>query len=144
MGRNSMIVVGYAGGSHGRSCLEQGIAEAAVRDTDLLVINAVSDNARSGSSRGHRVVDAEEIAQVQDRLQRSGVRFEIKQQIGADPSEELLRAMDHPDAELLIIGMRRRTQVGKLLLGSTSQFLLIECSKPVLVVKPERAPKVEE
>jgi hypothetical protein len=34
--------------------------------------------------------------------------------------------------------MRRRTQVGKLFMGSTSQYLLIECSKPILVVKPNR------
>ncbi|MCF8588874.1 universal stress protein [Gordonia liuliyuniae] len=134
-----MIVVGYAGGSHGRACLEQAIDEASVRGTGVLVINAVSEGGRGSSARTVRIVDADEIAQVQERLVESGVPFEIRQQIGADPSEELLRAMDEPDAQLLVIGMRRRTQVGKLLLGSTSQYLLIECAKPVMVVKPQRA-----
>ncbi|MGO3324968.1 universal stress protein [Gordonia sp. (in: high G+C Gram-positive bacteria)] len=139
-----MIVVGYAGGSHGRACLEQAIEEASARDTSVLVINAVPEGGRGGSGlgssgRGTLVVDADEIAQVQERLAVSGVRFEIRQQIGAVPAEELLRAMDDPNAEILVIGMRRRTQVGKLLLGSTSQYLLIECAKPVMVVKPQRA-----
>lgn len=133
-----MIVVGYAGGTHGRACLEQGIAEASARDTDLLVINAVPEGGRGNTARSGRIVEADEIAEIQSRLVESGVRFEIRQQIGADPSEELLRAMDEPEAELLVIGMRRRTQVGKLLLGSTSQYLLIECAKPVMVVKPQR------
>jgi nucleotide-binding universal stress UspA family protein len=53
-----------------------------------------------------------------------------------DTADELLRAMDRPDAELLVIGIRDRNPVGKLLLGSVSQRLLLECPKPVLAVKP--------
>ncbi|WP_026918481.1 universal stress protein [Gordonia shandongensis] len=125
-----MIVVGYSAGANGRACLEHGIREARIRETDLLVINAVSD------SRGQRYAEADEIVDVENRLTLSGVKFRLSQPIGATPAEELLTAMDDPDAEMLVIGMRRRTQVGKLLLGSTSQFLLLECRKPVMVVKP--------
>ncbi|MGB3709812.1 universal stress protein [Gordonia sp. (in: high G+C Gram-positive bacteria)] len=125
-----MIVVGYSSGSFGRACLEQGIVEAQLRETDLLVINAISE------TRGQRYADADEMLDAERRLTEAGVRFRIWQPIGVTPAEELLTAMDDPAAELLIIGMRRRTQVGKLLLGSTSQYLLIECRKPVLVVKP--------
>lgn len=128
-----MIVVGYSAGSFGRACLEQAITEAQVRDTDLLVINAVSE------SRGQRVAEPEEIVEAEQRLASAGVRFRISQPVGVTPAEELLTAMDAPDAEMLIIGMRRRTQVGKLLLGGTSRYLLIECRKPVLVVKPAEA-----
>ena len=49
----------------------------------------------------------------------------------------LLKAMGHDDAELLVIGIRHRSPVGKLLLGSVSQQLLLECPKPVLAVKPD-------
>ena len=132
-----MIVVGYSGGSYGRACLEEAIREATAQDASLLVINAVPEG---GPGRGHKIVDADEMNGVRERLERSGVRFELRQAIGADPAEELLRAMDSPDAKMLVIGMRRRSQVGKLLLGSTSQYLLIECAKPVLVVKPDRGP----
>jgi nucleotide-binding universal stress UspA family protein len=37
----------------------------------------------------------------------------------------------------LVIGIRHRTPEGKLLLGSVSQELLLECPKPVLAVKPD-------
>ena len=53
-----------------------------------------------------------------------------------DTADELLKAMDRADADLLVIGIRHRSPVGKLLLGSVSQQLLLECPKPVLAVKP--------
>ena len=66
-----------------------------------------------------------------------GVEFELTQPVGVDTAEELLKAMERDDAELLVIGIRHRNPVGKLLLGSVSQQLLLECPKPVLAVKPK-------
>ena len=75
-----MIVVGYSGGASGRACLEAAIVEARVRDTGVVVIHAVS------GGRGQQMVEADEMADVERRLATSGLRFEIRQPIGADPS----------------------------------------------------------
>jgi nucleotide-binding universal stress UspA family protein len=128
-----MIVIGYSADPFGRAAIEHGIAEAKRRDSDVLVINA---------SAGDAYVDARfarsgEVHDVEEHLQGSGVPFEIRQPVGVDAAEELLAAMDSPDAELLVIGIRHRSPVGKLLLGSVSQRLLLECPKPVLAVKPQ-------
>lgn len=54
---------------------------------------------------------------------------------GADnPSPELLTAITDADAELLVIGLRSRSRVGKFLLGSTAQDLLLGAGRPVLCV----------
>ncbi len=49
------------------------------------------------------------------------MRFALTQPVGADAADELLKAMDRPDTELLVIGIRNRSAVGKLLLGSVSR-----------------------
>jgi nucleotide-binding universal stress UspA family protein len=38
-------------------------------------------------------------------------------------------------ADLLVIGARRRSPVGKALLGSVAQTVILEAALPVLVVK---------
>lgn len=127
-----MIVVGYTADQFGHAALEHGIAEAKLRDTSLLVINSTSGDAYVDSrfAGGARVQD------VEARLAQCGVAFELVQPVGVDAVEELLTAMDRPEAELLVVGIRHRSPVGKLLLGSVAQKLILESPKPVLAVKP--------
>ncbi|MEN3321998.1 MAG: hypothetical protein V7643_5400 [Mycobacterium sp.] len=127
------IVVGYSADPFGRTALEHGIAEAKLRGTTLRVVNPTS---------GEAYVDAHfaqphEVHDIEERLANCGVEFELTQPVGVDIAEELLKAMQRADAELLVIGIRHRSPVGKLLLGSVSQQLLLECPKPVLAVKPD-------
>jgi nucleotide-binding universal stress UspA family protein len=127
-----MIVVGYSADAFGRAALEHGIAEAKLRNTTLWVINSTSGEAYSDP----RFAQSGEVHDVERRLAECGVEFELTQPVGVDTAEELLKAMDRDDAELLVIGIRHRSPVGKLLLGSVSQQVLLECPKPILAVKP--------
>jgi nucleotide-binding universal stress UspA family protein len=128
-----VIVVGYTADPFGKSALEAGITEAKLRTSKLLVVN---------STAGDAYIDAGfagvgEVHDVEDRLNRCGVAFELTQPVGVDTVDELLTAMERDDAELLVIGIRHRYPVGKLLLGSVSARLLLECPKPVMAVKPD-------
>ncbi|OBG88533.1 universal stress protein UspA [Mycobacterium sp. NS-7484] len=127
-----MIVIGYSADAFGAAAIEHGIAEAKLRGTSLLVINSTSGEAYVDA----RFARSGQIHDVEERLRESGVPFEFRQPVGVDAATELLDAMDREDAELLVIGIRHRSPVGKLLLGSVSQQLLLECPKPVLAVKP--------
>ena len=128
-----MIVVGYSADAFGRAALDHGIAEAKLRGTTLLVINSTSGDAYSDP----RFAPSSVVHDFERHLNQCGVEFELTQPVGVDTATELLEAMDGDDAELLIIGVRHRSPVGKLLLGSVSQQLLLECPKPVLAVKPD-------
>ena len=127
------VIVGYSADAYGRAALEHGIAEAKLRGTSLRVINSTSGEAYVDSHFAQRG----EVHDIEERLANCGVEFELTQPVGVDTAEELLKAMDRPDADLLVIGVRHRSPVGKLLLGSLSQQLLLECPKPVLAVKPD-------
>ena len=130
-----MIVIGYSADRFGHVALEHGIAEAKRRQTNLLVINSTSGEAYSDP----RFAQSEEVRDVERHLHECGVEFELRQPVGVDAAQELLEATELDGAELLVIGIRHRNPVGKLLLGSVSQQLLLECRKPVLAVKPDES-----
>jgi nucleotide-binding universal stress UspA family protein len=128
-----MIVVGYTADRFGQAALDHGIAEARLRDTNLVVINSTTGEAYADPAFAQQA----QVHDVQARLATCEVPFEFSQPVGVDAAEALLSAMDRPEAELLVIGIKHRNPVGKLLLGSVSQQVLLECPKPVLAVKPD-------
>ncbi len=65
-----------------------------------------------------------------------GIEHIILQPVrGHDAAAEVLEAAEEHHADLIVIGLRRRTPVGKLIMGSTSQRILLEADCPVLAVK---------
>src|SRR5665647_866365 len=56
-----------------------------------------------------------------------------------DVAEDIIGAASREEAVLIVIGLRRRSPVGKLLLGSNAQRILLDAPCPVLAVKPEPA-----
>jgi nucleotide-binding universal stress UspA family protein len=93
------------------------------------------------SSRGDALADPgfaqpADLAWARTTLEEAGVDFTVRQEVrGREASEELLDVVDEVGAELCVIGLRRRTQVGKLLMGSDAHRILMDAACPVLAVK---------
>jgi nucleotide-binding universal stress UspA family protein len=126
------IVVGYVPTPEGRAAFDRAIEEARLRGLRLVVVNA---------SRGDALVDpryatADDWAGVQARLAESGIEHETARQVAAvDPADQLLQVAHEANAELIVIGLRPRTPVGKFILGSSAQTVLLQAECPVLAVK---------
>ncbi len=128
------IVVGYVETPEGRAALERAIAEAQQRGARLIVIN--SHKGGSSLDNASAVELDKNLAEVHDLLHGTGVEHEVRQLVrGADPAEDLVAVADEVDADLIVIGLRRRTPVGKLIMGSNAQSVLLDASCPVLAVK---------
>jgi nucleotide-binding universal stress UspA family protein len=126
-----VVVVGYVPTPRGQAALAHGIDEARRRGARLVVVN---------SSLGDALVDEEYLQgeaqrRLQDELAGSGVPAELRQPVGRDVVEELTAAVADTGAELVVIGIRRRSPVGKLLTGSAAQRVLLQVDCPVLAVK---------
>jgi nucleotide-binding universal stress UspA family protein len=130
------IVVGFVPRPDGRAALQRAIAEATLRHDDLLVLNAARGQAWTEAG----VATEDDLDTVRAELSGAGVRFDVRQVVrGKDPAEEVIEAAEHAGAQLIVIGLRRRSAVGKLIMGSTSQRILLEADCPVLSVKADRA-----
>ena len=51
------------------------------------------------------------------------------------PGEDLVRFAEENSIDEIIIGVRRRSKVGKLVFGSTAQYVILEAPCPVVAVK---------
>ena len=130
------VLVGYRPNPEGEAALRLAVAEAGYRDAELLIARHVQLEA--GDTDGNR--RAEEAQQELDalcqRLSGEGVRCRSEWSVGpAKGSRALLDLAERIRPELLVIGLRRRSPVGKLVLGSESQDIILQAEVPVLAVK---------
>lgn len=129
-----VIVVGYVPKPEGRAALRRAVEEAKLRGSRLVVIN--SHRGGRDFDSGDAVESEAQMEEVRNELTASGVDHEIRQLVrGLDPAEDLVGLADELQAELIVIGLRRRTPVGKLILGSNAQRVLLDAHCPVLAVK---------
>jgi nucleotide-binding universal stress UspA family protein len=128
------IVVGFSANALGRAALTTAVSEAKLRRQPLLVINSSRGDAYADPTFAHQA----DWDWVQATLDEAGVDFSVRQELrGKDPSEEILDVITEVGASLCVIGLRRRSQVGKMLLGSNAHRILMESPCPVLSVRPD-------
>jgi nucleotide-binding universal stress UspA family protein len=129
-----VIVVGYVPKPEGEAALRLAAEEAQLRASSLVVVN---------SHRGGRDLGDEEsvrseahLDDVRAQLTAAGIQHEVRHLVrGLDPAEDLVSVAAEVSADLIIIGLRRRSPVGKLILGSNAQRVLLDAPCPVLAVK---------
>lgn len=130
------IVVGYVPKAEGRAALRRAAEEARLRGARLIVVN---------SARGGRDFDDDdavqadaELATVSQQLKDAGIEAEVRQLVrGMDVAEDIIAVAEEHAADFIVIGLRRRSPVGKLILGSNAQRILLDAPCPVLAVKAE-------
>lgn len=132
----SGIVVGYVPTAEGDAALAAAIAEAKLRGVGITVVNS----AKGG--RGFDVDDVDraeaQLAVVRTRLADARMDGVVRQLVrGKDPVDDLIDVARSTDADLIVIGLRRRSPVGKLILGSNAQRILLDAECPVLAVKAQ-------
>ena len=127
-----VAVVGYIPTPEGRAAIERAVVDARDRGLTLLIVNAT----RGDAPVDPRFASSSQMSSLDDFLTESGVRHELVQLVeGLDPAEQVLHVANERQAELIVIGLRRRTPVGKLIMGSVAQKILLEANCPVLAVK---------
>lgn len=110
------VVVGHHASEEGRAALQHAHREAGLRGRPLVVVTGPGPVPPDAGIPGFADV----------------VEIDMP-----DPADRVLRAAQDRDAELLVVGTRHRSAVGKFLLGSTAQRIVLEAACPVLVVKAD-------
>jgi len=126
------IVVGYLPSPEGTAAFEMAKEWARAASARLVVVNT----GHNGEYNHPSFASAQDLDAIDAELTEAGVEHEVFQPTDGRPSAEaiLAAAISH-DADLVVIGLRRRSPVGKLITGSTAQHVLLDAQCPVLTVK---------
>ena len=120
------VLAAYQHTPEGRAAVAAAVEEARLRDTDVVVMVA------AGS--GGPVTSVSDIAA---DLDTDDLRIRLAFPVRTDDlAGEVVDLATELDASLIVIGLRRRSPVGKALFGSTAQNILLNASVPVLTVRP--------
>ena len=126
------ILVAYVPRPEGRAALDKGIEIATRRQERLVVVNA----SPGGKEDETVLVDGYEAERVDERLAQLPIQAEFKQFVrGRSTLDEIEALVTELNVSVLVIGLRKRTAVGKLLLGSMAQEILMTIPCPILAVK---------
>jgi nucleotide-binding universal stress UspA family protein len=126
------VLVAYAHTAEGRAALQHGHDVARKEALPLVVfdLDASSTAEDHGIAADHEPGAAPAAGEVP-------ARWIARDHRNPDPAGEFLDAAQELDASLIVVGVRRRSPVGKLFLGSNAQHIIIGANVPVLAVKAD-------
>jgi nucleotide-binding universal stress UspA family protein len=128
------IIVAYTTDTPSRAALDFALSEAQHRREDVVLVNS----SRGTAPVDTHLIDETEVTRIRDQFESAGVVIHIEQpNRGHDTVEEMLEATERHQASMVVVGARRRSPMGKLIMGSTTQRIILEAHVPVVAVKPE-------
>lgn len=129
---SNTFVVGYIPSPEGEAALERAIQEATIHGAKLVAVNIVHDD---GSTIDDRYVSTEVSEELRTRLEKANISFEMVKAASPNVADTILEIADYHNAKTIVLGLRKRSRVGKLILGSVAQRVLMEADTAVLVVR---------
>jgi len=129
------ILVGYDGSNASQKALSLAKQHAAIWQGRIEVVQAI---ARKAPLSYDQIEEAEKqlAQQMKSILAGNRIRFETTLLVGAkDPGEQIVNFAETIHADEIIIGSRKRSKIGKFVLGSTTQVVVLNAPCPVILVK---------
>jgi nucleotide-binding universal stress UspA family protein len=135
---NRTIVVGFVPTAEGEAAVTEAISQARMSSARIVIVRSYRDESDQGQDQA---LDLRLVwLAAHDRLTESGVPFDVREMTGgSDPADDLVSVAEEVLADLIVIGLRRRSPVGKLIMGSNAQKILLHAECPVLAVKTPAA-----
>lgn len=130
------IVVGFIDNPEGQAAIDKAIEEAKLRDASLVVINSKLGG-RHDEAEDY-IAMAKAMEDLEARLNETGIAYDIHEYArGQKPAKDIVQAVEEHGADMIVIGIRKRSATGKMLLGSNALDILHDATVPVLCVKAE-------
>ncbi len=128
------ILVGYRGTKIGKDLLDLAVKHAKAFGGKIQLVTSLPGGEKTTKKMN---IEAEEnLANAGKILTEQGIQYESHLLVrNKTPGEDLVEFAADNNCDEIIIGVKSRSKVGKILFGSTAQFVILRANCPVVSVK---------
>ncbi|MDD2603858.1 MAG: universal stress protein [Desulfobacterales bacterium] len=128
------LLVGYDGSTTAEKALEIAMEKAKSKNARLYVVTSMS---KGTESQLHDIQEKEKkLDDIKARLQAQHIDGDTILLIrGVDPGKDLVEFANENNVDEIFVGVKKRSRVEKMILGSTAQHVILNASCPVTTVK---------
>ena len=128
------ILVGYDGSNVSKEAVSLAVRHAETFKGEIIIAHSMVGGPEV--PRKDFEIAENNIEQEKNRLRNNGIQCQALLSVrGLQAGEDLIQLAEEHKADEIIIGVRRRSKVGKLLFGSTAQYVILNASCPLVSVK---------
>jgi nucleotide-binding universal stress UspA family protein len=128
------ILVGYDGSNSSKDALQLSIAHARAFDGEVIIVTSLAGGSVTEEVEINQA--NEDLAEAEKMLKDAGSACQTHLLVrGMQPGEDIVNFAAEKKADAIMIGVKRRSKVGKLLFGSNAQYVIIKADCPVTTVK---------
>lgn len=128
------ILVGYDGSRSAREALRRALKHAKAFGADVDVVTSMM---KGSEAQREEIKNAEGgLAYAEALFKEHGIDCNTHLLIrGLSPEEDLVQFAEEKGVDEIVVGVNRRSKVGKILMGSTAQYVILKAPCPVVTVK---------
>jgi nucleotide-binding universal stress UspA family protein len=128
------IMVGYDRSNVAKEALELAKKHAKAFNAKVYVVRSL---AQSREMKLEDIQQAErQLGEIRRSFRDEGIECKTEAIVSSiSPGEDLVRFTKEKEVDEIIIGVKRRSKVGKLIFGSNAQYIILMAQCPVVAVK---------
>lgn len=127
------ILVGYDGSNAALDALRLAVKHAKAFDAKVEIVRSLKGGEEDKEEKVH--IANSQLTFAEEFLNKEKIPCETHLLVrGLTPGEDLVRFARDKEIDSIIIGVKRRSKVGKLLFGSNAQFVILKAPCPVITV----------
>jgi nucleotide-binding universal stress UspA family protein len=128
------LLVGYDGSATADKALEIAMEKAKIKNARLYVVTSMS---KGTESQLHDIQEKEKnLEDIKKKLQAQDIDCDTILLIrGVDAGHDLVEFANENDVDEIFVGVKKRSRVEKMILGSTAQHVILHANCPVTTVK---------
>ena len=128
------LLVGYDGTNSAKEALNLAKSHAKVIGASVEVVTSM----QKGTESERKVIEQAErgLEYAKSLFEEDGIACNTHLLIrGLSAGEDLVEFANENQIDQIVVGVKRRSKVGKLLMGSTAQYVILQAECPVITVK---------